>query len=178
VDFADLSDALSSAGALGDVPPELISEVEYVLWVGEMNGVLLPVGTQLIAILELDDGEGRVDSVTTLGGVNEPVDIRAPEGVVATTFPLELPMPDDATVIIEDAETLGFLTAESPEEMLAFYTEALTADGWTAGESREEMVDDLSVEFLPFTREEASLELAVAVVDGETLVSFYVGPLQ
>ena len=50
--------------------------------------------------------------------------------------------------------------------------DALTADGWTAGESRKEVANDTTAEIVPFTRGEETLEMAIAETEANTLVAF------
>ena len=65
---------------------------------------------------------------------------------------------------------VGLVSAH--EALVAFYVDALTSDGWTAGESRTEVANDTTAEIVPFTRGEEELEMAIAVTNGQTLVAF------
>ncbi len=173
VDLAELAAVSSSAANLGGVPAEDIRSTEFLVWVAEVEDVPVVVKWQFNIVFELDGEEALAETSVLIGGFNEPVDIRAPEGVTAVAFPLELPRPDDALIYLEDATALAFFTAATPEEMQAFYVEALTADGWTAGESRPETTDDgRAVAVQTFTRGEEQLEMAIVVTEGETLVAF------
>lgn len=173
VDLAELAAVSSSAANLGGVPAEDIRSTEFLVWVAEVEDVPVVVKWQFNIVLDVDGEEALVETSALVGGFNEPVDIRAPEGVTAVAFPLELPRPDDALIYLEDATALAFFTAATPEEMQAFYVDALTADGWTAGESRQETTDDgRVVEVQTFTRGDEQLEMAIIVTEGETLVAF------
>nr|MBP8948178.1 hypothetical protein [Promineifilum sp.] len=145
---------------------------EFLLWVAEVEDVPAVVKWQINIRFDVGEGEALVETSALVGGFNEPVDIRAPQGVVAVAFPLELPRPDDALLYLEDATALAFFTATAPEAIKAFYVDALTADGWTAGESRKEVANDTTAEIVPFTRGDETLEMAIAETEANTLVAF------
>ena len=172
VDLVELAAVSSSVANLGDLPAEDIRSTEFLIWVAEVEDVPAVVKWQLNILFDVGEGEALVETSALVSGFNEPVDIRAPQGVVAVAFALEVPRPDDATIYLEDAATLAFFTASTPEEMMTFYVDALTSDGWTAGESRTEVANDTTAEIVPFTRGEEELEMAIAVTNGQTLVVF------
>jgi hypothetical protein len=140
--------------------------------VTEVEDVPVLAQWQLNTIFDVGEGEALMEALATISGFGEPVDIRAPEGVEAIAFPLELSRPEDAQVYLEDATTLAFFTAMAPEEAKTLYTDALVADGWTVGESRQETAEGRSIDVLPFSRGEEQLEIAIAATGTQTLVAF------
>jgi hypothetical protein len=172
VNLIELAAVSSSVANVGDLPAEDIRSTEFLLWVAEVEDVPAVVKWQINIRFDVGEGEALVETSALVGGFNEPVDIRAPQGVVAVAFPLELPRPDDALLYLEDATALAFFTATAPEAIKAFYVDALTADGWTAGESRKEVANDTTAEIVPFTRGEETLEMAIAETEANTLVAF------
>ena len=172
VNLIELAAVSSSVANVGDLPAEDIRSTEFLLWVAEVEDVPAVVKWQINIRFDVGEGEALVETSALVGGFNEPVDIRAPQGVVAVAFPLELPRPDDALLYLEDATALAFFTATAPEAIKAFYVDALTADGWTAGESRKEVANDTTAEIVPFTRGDETLEMAIAETEANTLVAF------
>lgn len=172
VDLAEVAAVTASVANLGDLPTGSLQSSEFLIWVAEVEDAPVMVKWQINIIFDVGEGEALVETMSQVGGFNEPVDIRAPQDVAAVAFPLDVPRPDDAQIYLEDAATLAFFTGGAPEEMKAFYTDVLTADGWTAGETSKQTVDGRNVEVQRFSRGEEQLEMAIAVTEGDTIVAF------
>jgi hypothetical protein len=171
-DLVDLAALPSAAGDLSQLPADIEATGEYIIWLAEVDDLLLPVGTQLTLTFNVGDGDSVIEALTKLSDFNAPLDIAAPDVAIAA-FPIELPRPDDAVVFLDDSTGLAFFTSAPPEEMKAFYIDALTADGWTVGENSKETTDDgQNVELQRFSRGEEQLEMAIAVTEGDTIVAF------
>ncbi len=176
VDLAELAAVSASVANLGNLPAEAIRATEFKVWVAEVEDVPHVVKWQFNITFDEDGGEAVVETTIVVSDFNEPVDIRAPEGVVAAAFALELPRPDDALLYLEDAATLAFFTDSAPEEMKTLYSDLLTAEGWTPGENRKETIEGTNMDVLPFSRGEEQLEMGIAVTDAGTLVVFTLPP--
>ena len=171
-DLVDLAALPSAAGDLSQLPADIQASGEYIIWLAEVDDLLLPVGTQLTLTFDVGDGDSVIEAITKLSDFNAPLDIVSPDGEIAT-FPIELPRPDDAVVFLDESTGLAFFTIEPPEVIKAFYIDALTADGWTVGEnSKETTADGQNVELQRFSRGEERLEMAIAVTDDDTIVAF------
>jgi len=179
ITFEDLAALPSAAGDLSQLPADMEQSGVYTLWLAEVDGLLLSVRTQLTLTFDVGDGDSVIEAVTAMSDFNKPLTITAPADVETPTFPVELTRPDDAVVLAEDSLVLVFLTQEPPEEIKTFYTEALTAEGWTPGENRKSSVSGSNTDFLPFSRGEEYMEMAISVSDdGETVVSFFLMPAE
>ena len=167
----DIAALPSAAGDLSQLPADMKQSGEYFIWLAEVDGLLLPVQTQLTLTFDVGDGDSVIEAVTELSDFNAPLTITTPDAVMAA-FPVELARPDDAVVFLDDTTGLAFFTVEPPEAMKTFYTDTLVAEGWTVGQSRKEAVNDTNAEIVPFTRGEETLEMAIAETEANTLVAF------
>lgn len=169
----DIAALPSAAGDLSQLPADMEQSGEYIIWLAEVDGLLLPVGMQLTLTFDVGDGDSIIEAVTELSGFNEPLNIVAPDVSEAPPFTIEVTRPDDAEVFLDGSTGLGFYTATPPEEMKSFYTNALTADGWVVDENRKETTAaGLNVDVTFFSRGDERLEMGIAVIGGDTMVAF------
>ncbi len=179
ITFEDLAALPSAAGDLSQLPADMKQSGEYTLWLAEVDGLLLSVRTRLTLTFDVGDGVSVIEAVTAMSDFNKPLTITAPADIATPTFALDLARPDDAVVIVEDSLVLVFLTQEPPEEIKTFYTQALTAEGWTLDENRKSSISGSNADLLSFSRGEERMEVAISVSDdGETVVSFILIPAE
>jgi len=179
ITFEDLAALPSAAGDLSQLPADMKQSGEYTLWLAEVDGLLLSVRTRLTLTFDVGDGVSVIEAVTAMSDFNKPLTITAPADIATPVFALDLARPDDAAVIVEDSLVLVFLTQEPPEEIKTFYTQALTAEGWTLDENRKSSISGSNADLLSFSRGEERMEMAISVSDdGETVVSFILIPAE
>lgn len=98
--------------------------------------------------------------------VNKPIRIELPEaakaGVSLTGFEDQaFPVPADATTQMAGGGTMMLLSSLSPEEVAAFYEEALPALGWVKDEQASMGVEDMKL--LTFTKDNLTLSITLFV---------------
>ncbi|MCP4425568.1 MAG: hypothetical protein GY803_13825 [Chloroflexi bacterium] len=118
------------------------------------------------------DQDGDMHIEINLTNVDEPVDIVMPAGCEgeAAGGGSEFPMVDDAYEISSFGGVVSYKTALTTEEVLAFYDEALAAEGWTKDEDGSFVGGGSAL--VSFTREDESLNLTIGPDDdtGDTFV--------
>jgi hypothetical protein len=116
-------------------------------------------------------GTGTMRMEFNLTDVNEPIEIAPPadcgsEGGAASS---DLPMLEDAYDVSSFAGFVSYLTNTSFEDTVAFYEEALAAEGWQKDEDESLLVSGSAI--LSYTRDGETLNLTVGE-DSESDATF------
>jgi hypothetical protein len=154
---------------LGDMGIEL-SAATIDVWVTADDGIILPVRTMFTLEAETEGRELGMELTLDVLDVNVPIEISVPEGVVAPTFALDIPLLEDAQVYLEHENIIGYLTASAPDEVHAYYQETLAELGWTFVTSGIETAEGITMETNQYTRDGVEVVVGVAVQAGQTIV--------
>jgi hypothetical protein len=97
--------------------------------------------------------------------INEPIEIRAPEGVQKPGLPEDIPLIEGAEDISAIGDMVSFSVARSTEDVSEFYTEAFADNGWAAEEAEGALPG-----LLTFTKDTRTATLMIAEEDGRSNV--------
>ena len=110
--------------------------------------------------------EGKMDVTFDLTDINQPIDIRAPEGV-KSAMPEDIPVMDGATDVVAIEGIIAYQTTYSVEEATAFYQTQMPAQGWTMdGGGIPGMVS--------FTKGNRTAQVMIMEAEGKTSVTVMV----
>ena len=117
--------------------------------------------------LSLGGGEeGKMDVTFDLTDINQPIDIRAPEGV-EPAMPDDIPVMDDATEVVAIQGIVAYKTSHSVEEATAFCEMQMPAQGWT--------MDEGSIPgMMSFTKGDRTAQVMIMEEEGKTSVTVMV----
>jgi len=117
--------------------------------------------------LSLGGGEeGKMDVTFDLTDINQPIDIRAPEGV-KSAMPEDIPVMDDATDVVAIEDIVAYKTSHSVEEATAFYEMQMPAEGWTMDEGGFPGM-------MSFTKGDRAAQVMIMEEEGKTSVTVMV----
>ncbi|MEJ2747719.1 MAG: hypothetical protein P8183_07385 [Anaerolineae bacterium] len=109
-----------------------------------------------------DDGVMHLE--INLTDVDQPIDVSIPEACAAQDGTgganSEFPMLEDATNVTSFAGVLSYQTAQPVEDILAFYDEALTVEGWVKDEEGSFVASGSAL--VNYTREGVTLNVTVS----------------
>jgi len=111
-------------------------------------------------------GEGKMDVTFDLTDINQPIDIRAPEGV-KSAMPEDIPVMDGATDVVAIEGIIAYQTTDSVEEATAFYQTQMPARGWT---TQEGGIPGM----MPFTKGNRTAQVMIMEAEGKTSVTVMV----
>jgi len=111
-------------------------------------------------------GEGKMDVTFDLTDINQPIDIRAPEGV-KSAMPEDIPVMDGATDVVAIEGIIAYQTTDSVEEATAFYQTQMTAQGWT---TQEGGIPGM----MSFTKGNRTAQVMIMEAEGKTSVTVMV----
>lgn len=106
---------------------------------------------------------GVLDVSFDLADINKPVKIVAPEGV-APPLSDDIPVIEGATELTAMSGVVSYKTTRTAAEVTVFYSEAMLAKGWTAGEGAIEGM-------LSFTKDERQATIMIQAESGVTSVT-------
>lgn len=106
---------------------------------------------------------GVLDITYDLTQINQPIKITAPEGV-APPVPEDIPIMPDATELSAMSGVISFKTAKTMQETTTYYSEAMVAQGWKAGDSVMEG-------YLTFTKDKRSATVMMSTEGDVTSVT-------
>ncbi len=118
-----------------------------------------------------DDGNMYIE--INLTDIDVPVEAAIPEACAAggedggpAGAGSEFPIMDDATEVTSFAGVLSYQTASSQEEVLAFYDEALTAEGWVQDEASSFVTEGNAI--INYTQDGVTLSLTFSASEDST----------
>lgn len=114
------------------LPIKRLDKIEKVtadVWVSTKYDVYTKV---IIAWERVDQegGKGTLSMESTLIDINEPITIKAPEGVKKPTMPDDVPVAEDAKNLTLMDNVISYQVSRPEEEMIAFYKREMPANGW------------------------------------------------
>ncbi len=158
---------------LDDFPSDAeVSEAAVEAWVA-VEGEFLVRYTLNIAV----DYNSRLMTLSIdyrLSDINTPIEITAPEGVMEQTFPDDIPLLDDAVVMMESPEVMTYVTAREPDAVLDFYRDEMDKAGWLNDPANTGTQQ--GVKFIGYLRENTQVTIGVIVQEGQTTVTIIVEP--
>jgi hypothetical protein len=107
-------------------------------------------------------GDGTLDIAFDVTDINKPISIQAPEGV-KPAMPQDIPILEGATEVSAMAGVVSFKTTKTVEEVAAFYTTQLLAQGWTKDEGQ-------TPEIVSFTKGSRTAQIMLTAEGGKTRV--------
>jgi hypothetical protein len=140
------------------------------LWLTAEGDFTIPLRTVLAIEAEKDNVALDIELQLDVEGVNVPIEISAPEDVVAPAFALDIPLLEDAQVYLETENLIGYLTALSPDEVHTFYEETLTGLGWTFVGTTIEEAEGLTMVLDQYSLDTTEVSIGVGEQAGQTIV--------
>ena len=110
--------------------------------------------------------EGMMDVTFDLTDINQPIDIRAPEGV-KPAMPEDIPVMDGATDVVAIEGIISYQTTFSVEEATTFYQTRMPAQGWAEDEGGFPGM-------MSFTKGNRTAQVMIMEAEGKTSVTVMV----
>jgi hypothetical protein len=133
--------------------------------------LILPVQWQLEFELEGSDFRYAVSMRAQVDEIDVPLEIEIPQDVETPSFFVDLPLPDDAVILLTGEKVLMFATLLPPEDVHALYAEHLEKDGWTATEPYTAEQDGLMLTAVDYSKGAEAITVGVGIQGEETLVA-------
>lgn len=155
--------------ALTGANPDEIEDAEGHVYIAKDGGFLVRMVVDATGQVDLfDEGlieDGQMHMEINLTDVDVPIEAAIPEACVAEDGTVggvnsEFPMLEDASEVTSFAGILSYQTASSTEDALAFYDDALAAEGWTKDEAGSFVADDSAL--VSYTRDGVTLSLTLS----------------
>lgn len=156
--------------ALGNSLSE-VSPAQVSIWLLPVDNMIIPIKF-LMELEVVETGqEMEMDMAQELYDINVPVEITVPENVIAPSFFLDVPLPEDAENLTENDFLISFTTSMPPHEVMAMYTSFLEETGWTQTDSYIAEERGVLFEVIEYSREEQEVVVAVSEQPDFTIVS-------
>lgn len=154
--------------ALTDANPDEIKEADGHVYIAKDGDFLVRMVVDATGQVDLfDQGlieDGQMHVEINLTDVDVPLEAAIPEACAAEDGTAggvnsEFPILEDATEVTSFAGILSYQTASSTEDALAFYDDALAAEGWTKDEASSFVTDGSAL--VNYTQDGVTLSLTI-----------------